>query len=124
MTLEQAQAAAARADWERAGTLFAQVANEQKDCHLFGRAAECFSQAPHRSSPEILRKAVDCARQAVSLAPHNVQFRLALSRFYAEAGLMKSALGEAERAQELSPSDKKVQSWVQHLKQRDAGALG
>ncbi len=124
ITLEQAQVAAARADWERAGTLFAKLAGEQKDGHLFARAAECFAQAPRHSTGDVLRKAVDCARQAVSLASHNVQFRLALSRLYADAGLMKSAIGEAERAQELSPGDKKVQSWVQHLKQRDAGAVG
>lgn len=121
--LEQARQAASRADWERAGALFAKIASAERDGHLFARAAECYAQAPRNAAGDVLRKAVECGRQAVGLAPNNVQFRLALSRLYAEAGLMKSALGEAERAQELSPRDKKVQSWVQHLKRRDAGNL-
>jgi hypothetical protein len=122
--LEQAQVAAARAEWDRAGSLFAKVAAEQKDGHLFGRAGECYAQGSRGPESDSLRKAIDCARQAVSLAPNNGQFRLSLSRLYADAGLMKSAIGEAERAQELSPGDKRVQSWVQHLRQRDEGTYG
>jgi curved DNA-binding protein CbpA len=54
------------------------------------------------------RRAVEFARKAVELEPNIAEFRLTLALAYAAAGFEKSARGEIERAQELSPNDAKI----------------
>lgn len=54
------------------------------------------------------RRAVEFARRAVELEPSIAEFRLTLALAYAAAGFERSARGEIERAQELSPNDAKI----------------
>jgi tetratricopeptide (TPR) repeat protein len=121
-TLVRASTAESNGDWQGAGNIYEQLASATLDAQLFTKAADCFERFARLASTDdssVWRRAVDNARQAVQLAPENVQKRLHLSRLYASAGMRASALREAERAQELSPSEKTVQSWLERLRRGD-----
>lgn len=121
-TLVRASNAETTGDWQAAGHIYEQLASATHDSQLFTKAADCFERFARLTSsdePSVWRRAVDSARQAVQLAPENVQKRVHLSRLYASAGMRASALREAERAQELSPSEKTVQSWLERLRRGD-----
>ncbi len=120
--LDQARSAENHGDWQVAGTVYEQLASTERDVALFNKAAECLERAA-RAAPDdpsrLWRRAVESARQAVQLAPEDVHTKLQLSRLYVGAGMRASAVREAERAQELSPSDKSVQSWLERLRRGD-----
>ena len=62
-----------------------------------------------------LRRARELAKQAVSMAPHNVKCRLTLAQIYASAKLRESALAELERARELDPTHHGVKEWIRRI---------
>lgn len=120
--LQNARNSETNGHWPAAAVIYEQLASETRDAQLFAKAAECLERAARASSAEattLWRRAAENARNAVQLAPANVQFKLLLSRLYANVGMQASALREAERAQELSPSDKSVQSWLERLRRGD-----
>lgn len=120
--LERGRAAEREGDLLTAATCFEKVAGTGKDSQLFAKAAECLERYA-QDNPEVgathWKRAAESARQAVALAPANTELRLLLSRIFAGAGMRASATREAEKAQELSPSEKTVQSWLERLRRGD-----
>lgn len=122
LLLDRARAAERDGEFENAAACYEKAAAAHRDATLFAKAAECLEQVATNASsnPSALwKRAADSARQAVQLSPANAQLRLLLSRIYAGAGMRASATREAEKAQELSPSEKSVQSWLERLRRGD-----
>lgn len=121
MLLDRARTAEREGDFATAASCYETAANGGQDAALFARAAECRERVA-RATPDdatAWKRAADSARQAVQLAPSNAQLRVLLSRIYAGAGMRASATREAEKAQELSPLEKSVQSWLERLRRGD-----
>lgn len=118
--LDSARQAEASGEWMTAAVRYERLATQGQDPLLFAKAAECFERIarPEPHDP-LLKRAGESARQAVQLAPNNVQLRMQLSGIYARAGMLASAIREAEKGQELSPTDKTVQSWLERLRRGD-----
>lgn len=120
--LERGRGAEREGDLLTAATCYEKAAGTSKDSQLFARAAECLERYAH-DNPNVgaahWKRAAESARQAVALAPANTELRLLLSRIFAGAGMRASATREAEKAQELSPSEKSVQSWLERLRRGD-----
>jgi curved DNA-binding protein CbpA len=122
LLLQNARNAESNGHWQASAAIYEQLAGETRDAPLFAKAAECLERAARVSSADptaLWRRAAENARNAVQLAPTNVQSKLLLSRLFANLGMHASALREAERALELSPSDKSVQSWLERLRRGD-----
>ncbi len=122
MMLDRARAAERDGDLEGAAACYEKAAATAKDAALFAKTAECLESIANAGGKDpavVWKRAADSARQAVQLSPANPQFRLLLSRVYAGAGMRASATREAEKAQELSPSEKSVQSWLERLRRGD-----
>lgn len=122
MLLDRARAAERDGEFENAAACYEKAAAAHRDATLFAKAAECLEQVATNASSNptaLWKRAADSARQAVQLSPANAQLRLLLSRIYAGAGMRASATREAEKAQELSPSEKSVQSWLERLRRGD-----
>src|SRR5690606_21200563 len=84
--LQNARNAETNGHWPAAAAIYEQLASETRDAQLFAKAAECLERAARASSAEattLWRRAAENARNAVQLAPANVQFKLLLSRLYA-----------------------------------------
>jgi curved DNA-binding protein CbpA len=79
---------------------------------FFERAAACLLEGSGD-----LRKAAEHAKQAVTLEPGTVPYRLTLGRVFLAAGMKSSAVAEFERAAALAPGDASIQDWLKRAKQ-------
>ena len=110
--LKQAQYEESQDRWGEAALSYSKVCNGRP-----GNAAahERVAFTTLKSSANV-RRAVEFARRAVELDPKSPQFRVTLASAYLAAGLEKSALGEIERALELTPGDQRIKDLAQQIR--------
>lgn len=97
--------------WDKAARSFERAARGKNSSELYARAADC----KLRSGTDT-RKAVELARQAVSLSQDSAQRHLLLARTYEAAGMTTSALGAAKRALDLDPKLDGAKALIKDLK--------
>jgi tetratricopeptide (TPR) repeat protein len=101
--------------FEAAADLYAKVALGKPTPEVFERAAACLL-----TIKKDLRRAVDFAKQATTLAPDRADLRVLLAKIYVEANMRQSALSELERAAKLSPNDATIRDLLRRLKRSDS----
>ena len=96
--------------WDEAAKSWLKVAaGRPDDASPLRRAAECYL---HTSDP---REGIKPAREAVMLAPGSAECHTTLARAYEASELLKSAIGEVERAIELKPESTELRDWLKRL---------
>lgn len=113
--LEQARMEERDGRHEHAARSYERAARGFASAELFNKGALCLLSST--SLPDaIRRKAVELARQAVSLDKRKVPYRITLARAYDAAGMRSSALGELNRALEIEPSSNEAKELHKRLK--------
>ncbi|HTM44574.1 MAG TPA: DnaJ domain-containing protein [Polyangiaceae bacterium] len=113
--LTLARSEEAKQHYEAAADLYAKVGLGKPTPEVFERAAACLL-----ALKKDLRRAVDFAKQATTLAPDRADLRVFLAKIYIEANMKQSALSELERAAKLSPSDATIKDFLRKLKRADS----
>jgi tetratricopeptide (TPR) repeat protein len=109
----RAKEAEAQQQWPEAGTAWARAFDLVPNAEYAHGAANAF-----RRMGTDLRRAVRYGEDAVKLDPKNPTYRVTLALIYMDAGLMRRAHGEMERALALDPKSKVVKEAAARLKKR------
>lgn len=109
--LERARYEETNGRLEEAARSYTRAARGRPDADVLRSAAECYLKAGVD-----LRLAGELAREAVQMAPNRVDLRLTLAKIYEAAGMQQSAVGELERALELTPDSDRIKQWLKRIK--------
>jgi DnaJ domain/Tetratricopeptide repeat len=109
-SLNRARAAEKAERWGDAATYFAKANSARPEAPLAERAAFAL-----RMSGGDLHRAAELAQQAIALDPKNAGYRVTLGEIYLEAKLFTRAAGEAARALEIAPHDRRAKELVASL---------
>jgi tetratricopeptide (TPR) repeat protein len=109
--LERARYEETNGHFEEAARSYTRAARGKPSSDVFRSAAECYLKAGVE-----LRLASDLAREAVKIAPNRADLRVTLAKVYEAAGMTQSAIGELERALELTPDSDRIKQWLKRIK--------
>jgi DnaJ domain len=102
-SLNRARAAEKAERWLDAASYFAKANSARPDAGLAERAAHAL-----RMSGGDLHRAAELAQQAILADPKNAGYHMTLAEIYLAAKLFTRAAGEAARALEIAPSDRRA----------------
>lgn len=109
--LDQAMYEEREKRWADAARSYARALAGKPSARLNERVAYCLLQAQTD-----LKKAVECARNAVLEMPGDASYRVTLARCYLAGKMRESAVGELERAATLAPNDETIKEQIRRLK--------
>jgi curved DNA-binding protein CbpA len=113
--LEQARYEEKEQRWAEAAASYRRACRAKPTPAVLERMAHCLYSAKGD-----LKEAADFAKRARDGAPDDPNFRVTLGKIYLEAGMKQSAVGEFERAQQLSPRDDTISDWLRRARRGEA----
>ncbi len=97
--------------WLEAAASYRRAAVGRPSVRVLERVAHCLLNGKGD-----LKEAADFAKRARDTGPSDVTAKLTLAKIFVEAGMKQSAIGELERAQQLSPNDDTIKDWLRRLR--------